>query len=86
MDIQIRAALRRLKSEGRARLAMAWHIEAFARTKELPPLDKLFPDDRPKRPMSDAEIRNQMTRWRFAMAGQAGAKAQIARKTGGSIG
>ena len=84
-DIQVKAAIRRLKTEARSRLSLAWHSAYLQRVDKFPShKDVIGPDDEPKRLMEPAEIRLQMSRWRFAVAGLG--KAQTRPKPGGRHG
>lgn len=52
----VRGAANRLEREQKARLALAWHVEAFARTKRLPKLAKVLGPAKPEaRPRQTAE-------------------------------
>lgn len=58
-------AVARLKRDRDEKIILAWHIEAFARQKKLPPLERLLKmEDQPKaRAMTPEQIQAALRGW-----------------------
>jgi hypothetical protein len=68
---EVRAYGRRLASQHRLHLSAAWHTEAFARTKQLPDLNRVL--GTPPKPQTNHEMASNVMAWVSAME----AKGQV---------